>query len=85
MPVPEGRAALASTRRIGRSRERLTAGRFRPPDPARTAPAQMAARMALARMAARMALARMAAAWMAADRMAADRMAADRGGPRGRD
>ena len=49
-PVPEGRAALAATRRMGRIRERLTAGRFRSPDPARMAPARMAAaRMAAAR------------------------------------
>jgi hypothetical protein len=43
--VPEGRAALAATRRVGRNRERLTAGWFRSPAPAW-------ARMAAARTAA---------------------------------
>ncbi|MGH3205534.1 MAG: hypothetical protein ACRDOA_17330, partial [Streptosporangiaceae bacterium] len=43
IPVPEGRAALAATRRMGHSRERLAAGRFRSPAPAQTAPARTAA------------------------------------------
>ena len=58
-PVPEGRAALAASRGVDRSRDRLTAGRFRSPalGPALAlvpalgpAPARMAAgRMAVAR------------------------------------
>ena len=43
IPVPEGRAAVAATQPMGRSRERLTADRFRSPAPAQTAPAQTTA------------------------------------------
>ena len=48
IPDPEGRAAKAATRRMGRSRERLTAGRLRSPGPARMAPTRMAAQTAAA-------------------------------------
>ena len=71
IPVPEGRAAKAATRRMGRSRERLTAAQRRSPGPARMAPARTAA-------------AQMAATRMAATRMAATRAAA-RGVRRGTD
>ena len=53
LPVPEGRAALAASRGVDRSRDRLTAGRFRSPTlgPA-LGPARALARMAAGRMAA---------------------------------
>jgi hypothetical protein len=59
LPVPEGRAALAASRGADRSRDRLTAGRFRSPA---LGPVLVLARMAEGRMAeGRMAEGRMAA------------------------
>ncbi len=54
LPVPEGRAALAASRGVDRSRDRLTAGRFRSPvlGPVLALARMVAGRMAAGRMAA---------------------------------